>query len=312
MKHITVSILLISLSQFVYAQTGEYFFEKAKIKEEQKDYQYASILIDKAIQLDDTNIWYWLKKAEIQLNTKEPYLAIKYIKRAISIDSTKSEPYNRGGTFYESRGLIDSSIYMYNKAIKFAKNDTIRYSYIQNRGNSKAAKRDFEGARIDYELALKFDPNDAGSLNNIASIYRQLGMPNEAIESLKKLISIDSLLIGSYINLGFAYSKLDSLDLAIKYFDRALTLDSNEALVYSNRGYTYYKKENYSKALSDINKSISLYPTNAYAYRNLALVYLSLNSSKEACTALDFAKKYGFTQRYGGEVEELINNHCKK
>lgn len=55
-----------------------------------------------------------------------------------------------------------------------------------------------------------------------------------------------------------------------------------------------------------------IYPTNSYAYRNLALVYIELKILKEACNALGYAKSYGFERQYGGEVEALIDKHCKK
>lgn len=312
MKYLSFILLWVFLIPFARAQTAEDFFEKAKIQEEKKDFQYASILIDKAIQLDDTNMWYWLEKADIQLNLDDSYLAIESIRKAIAIDSTQPEPYNRAGSYYQNRGIIDSAINMYDMAINLAPNDSSRFSYLHNRGSAKVSERDFEGGRLDYESVLKFDPNDIATLNNIASVYRQLDMPYKAIECLEKVISIDSLFIGPYINLGFAYSKLDSLDLAIKYFDKATEIDPDQPLIYSNRGYVYYKKGDYTKALTDINKSLEIYPTNAYAYRNLALVYLKTNNMQEACTVLDYAQYYGFTQRYGNEVEELINEHCKK
>jgi Flp pilus assembly protein TadD len=104
---------------------------------------------------------------------------------------------------------------------------------------------------------------------------------------------------------------MDSLGLAIKYFNKALSLEPNEALVYSNRGYAFYKMHDYSRALSDINKSISLYPTNSYAYRNLALVYIAINNLHGACNALSYAAGYGFTSRYGSEVNELLDKYCK-
>ncbi len=312
MKQLTICFFLIFISNCIFSQSSEDFFELAKKKEAQKDYQYASVLIDKAIQLNDTNSWYWLAKSEIQLHLKEPYLALTYIKKAISIDTTDAEPYNRAGSFFESSDLIDSAIYMYNIAIKFAKKDTIRYSYINNRANARTAIRDFEGARVDLESALSFDPNNIGVLNNIANVYAELGENKAAIHTLERLISIDSLFIGPYVNLGFIYSDMDSLDLSIRYFNKGLTIEPDNAVVFNNRGFAFYKMHEYAKAMSDINKSISLYPTNSYAYRNLALVYIATDKLYEACKALNYASEYGFTSRYGTEVDELMDKYCKK
>jgi len=311
MRQLTTGILIVFYVPFIVCQSDEAFYDKALEKMEIEDYQYAAVMIDKAIHLNDTNFWFWLKKAEIATALHDPHLTIGCIKKAIEIDSTKSEPYNRAGSFYESLAVADSSICMYNKAIKLATSDTLKFYYLQNRGSVKAKTRDFEGARIDLERVLEFDANDLGALNNIAPVYRQLNMPNKAIDCLEKVISLDSSWVGPYINLGFAYSALDSFDLAIAFFNQALVLEPDQPLVYSNRGHTYYKIGEYGKAINDINKSISLYPTNSYAYRNLALVYLALDGKNEACNALDYASYYGFTVRYGNEVDELIVEHCK-
>lgn len=278
----------------------------------QGDFQYAMVLIEKAIALNDTDAWLLLDKAQVEFELNGPLYAVDVVNEAIALDPKFGEAYNRSGSYYESAGMIDSAIFMYDKAITFALNDTAKHSYILNRGTAKGGRQDFKGALADYEEVLKFNPNDISVLNNIAPVYRQLGMPDKAIASMKKVIALDSTFIGPYINLGFLYSKFDSLEMAIQFFDKALTIDPNEALVYNNRGYVYYQLGDYGKALKDINHSLTLYPTNAYAYRNLGLVYIGQGNMNEACMALRYALDYGFTQRYGNEVEELSAKHCKK
>lgn len=310
MKKISL-LFLLTISTCVFAQTAEEFEKMAEAKIQSNEYQYAMVLIDKAIALDKKNQWYYLQKADIQFKLSGPGDALKIVKSAMLLDKKNSEPYNRAGSYYDSWGMADSAISMYNQAIKLAKNDTIKHSYILNRGTAKVSTRDFESAVKDYEMVLAFSPKDIGALNNIASCYGELGRNDKSIESLKKIIQIDPGFLGSYINLGFTYSDLDSLDLSLNYFNQAIQLDPKEPVAYNNRGNVYYKKGDYPNALKDINLSISMYPTNAYAYRNLALVYIAMNKMREACSALVYANDLGFEQRYGPEVGDLINKHCK-
>ena len=297
---------------FAKSQTAEEYSDLATKKSEQKDFQYAMVLINKAIAIDGKSQWYYLQKAEIQFKLSGPEDAIKIVKSAISLDNKKAEPYNRAGSYYGSLGMADSAIAMYNDAIKYAENDTIKNSYITNRGTAKLGIRDFKGAIIDFETALVFDPMNIAALNNASGCYSELGMMDKSIATLKKIIKLDSTFIGPYINLGFNYSDTDSLDLALKYFNKALKIDPKEPSTINNRGYVYYKKGDFTSALTDINLSIKLYPTNSYAYRNLALVYIAMKKNNEACTALGYAKDYGFEQHYGSEVSELISKYCKK
>lgn len=250
-----VALLFLCFS-YVFCQDAESYEEKADMKYEERDYQYAMVLIDKAIALNDTSYWLLLKKSNIELHISGPRKAMTVVEKAIALKPEASESYNYLGLYFESLGIIDTSIMMFDKAIGYAENDTIRFSFILNRGGAKSSIRDFLGAKADLESVLEFNPNDDAALNNIGPVYRQLGMTERAIECLKKLISIDNSLIGPYINLGFIYSKMDSIDYAIEYYNKALAIDPNEALVYSNRGYAYYQNKEYSKALDDINKSI--------------------------------------------------------
>lgn len=311
MKKILAFVSVFLTGTFTMGQSAEEYSEMAESKIEQGNYQYAMVLIEKAIIKNDTNLAYYFKKAKIQFELTGPLDAINILKYAISINSENQEVYNRLGIYYKSAGMADSAIIMYDQAIYYAKNDSSKYDYILNRGSAKASKQDFDEAIKDYERVLNFNPEHIAALNNISRVYQQNGMFEKSIECLEKIISIDDSIIWSYVNLGFIYSKLENFDVAIEYFDKAAIIDPNEALIYSNRGYAYFKKLNYSKAIEDINLSLKLYPTNSYAYRNLALVYIAMDKISEACNALNFANKYGFEKRYGSEVMDLMNDYCE-
>jgi tetratricopeptide (TPR) repeat protein len=311
MKKFLFILLLIRIAPFANAQTAKEFEEMAQKKMDAKDYQYAMVLINKAIALDTKNQWYQFQKASIQFELNGPREAIDIIQSAIKLDKKNAEGYNRAGTYYNSGGIADSAIIMFDLAIKYAKTDTIKYSYLMNRGVAKLGKRDFKNAVKDFDVVLAFDPNNLGALMNISSCYGELGRSVECIATLKKVIAMDPTFDGSYGNLGFMYSDMDSLDLAIYYFNKQLELVPTDPVAFNNRGYVYYKKADYASALSDINFSIKAYPTNSYAYRNLALVYIALRKINEACAALSYADSYGFEKRYGPEVSQLLEKYCK-
>lgn len=293
------------------AQEATEYANIAIKKIEKEDYQYALAMIDKAIAINDTNQWFYLIKADIELKLYGSRQALKTTFKAISINRKHAEPYSRAGRLYVSQNLTDSAIYMFNLAVKYASNDTLRNMYIMNRGTAKQSTRDFEGAKADFEKALQFNPDDIAVLNNLAGVYAMLNRKLQAISYLKKVVSLDPTFTQPLVNLGFIYSEMDSLDLALQYFDKILSIKPKDALLYNNIGYVYYKKGDYSTALKNINYSISLYPANSYAYRNLALVYIATGKKTETCDALRFAVSYDFRTNYGNEVDELVKKHCK-
>lgn len=308
-----ILLLLFSIAKSSFGQNqAEQLYQNALIKAEQKDFQYAAVLLDKALSIDSTNIDYLLKRADIQFNMKgkESRYSIDYILKAIAIDSTKSEPYNRAGNILTSFGEYNIALSYYEKAIRHGTSDTSKHSYILNRGATHSMFMQWEKAIEDFEIVLKFNPNNIGALNNIANAYKKINKSQKAIECLNKVISLDKYFLGPYINLGLLYTELDSLEQAMYHFNQAMSITKDEPLLYNNRGFTYYKMGEYNKALKDINQSIRMYPTNSYAYKNLALVYLALGSKEEACTALGYAQRYNYAKYYGNEVEILSKKHC--
>lgn len=311
MPRYLLSVFIFLLSFLSEGQTAAEYAGMALQKIQKEDYQYALVMIDKAIAINDTNVGYYLTKAQIELKLYGSLQALKTTFKAISINRKDPEPYSRAGTLYVSRNITDSAIYMFNLAIKYATNDTLRNMYLMNRGTAKMNTRDFEGARADFEKVLRFDPDDIATLNNIAGVYSGLNMKPEAIVSLKRVSVLDPTFNGPNVNLGFIYSEMDSLDLALKYFDKALRVEPKNAFIYNNMGYVYYKKGDYATALKNIDYSIKIYPSNSYAYRNMALVYIATGKKGEACDALRYAESYGFQDNYGDEVNKLIKKHCK-
>ena len=251
-------------------------------------------------------------KAEVLLNLNRVDAAANELANALDIDSTNAEVCNRIGEFFLSLNDLNGALSFYDKAIEFADTDTLKMSYLVNRATAKGVLRDFEGSIADFERALKIDETDIAILNNLSAVYQEVGDISKGIEMAKKLIEIQPDFIGPYVNLGLIYSEHDSLALSEYYFNEALKIDPVDPLLLNNFGFLYYKKKEYSKALEYINSSIDKYPNNSYAYRNRALVYLALDLNTEACRDLDIAVHYNFADRYGDEVNKLIEEHCKK
>jgi tetratricopeptide (TPR) repeat protein len=316
MKQFFLCFLSVSSFLPLFCQTdnpvrAKDFYGKAKAKEEQKDYQYALQLINKAVELNDTNVWYRLEKADIQWKLNALDEAIKTVKAAIRLNPSEPESYSRAGTFYSARGMSDSSIFMYNQAIQLATIDSVKMIYLLNRGTAKEGYMDYKGSLEDLLKVLAINPNYVAGLNNISNVYIELGDTARAIVIMKRLITLVPDFVGPYVNLGLTYTEMDSLKEALAYFNKAVELSPLEPLIYNNRGFLFYKMKLYDRALVDVNKSLAMYSTNSYGYKNRARIYFALNKIEEGCADLDAARHYGFEQSYGQEVNELKKKFCK-
>lgn len=98
--------------------------------------------------------------------------------------------------------------------------------------------------------------------------------------------------------------------LAYDSTDHVVELNPNEVLCYSNRSFSRLKTGDLAGAMKDINISLSLYKTNSYAYKVRGLIYLEKNMNSAACQDFNEALRLGYTEEHGGEVRELIKEHC--
>ena len=84
-------------------------------------------------------------------------------------------------------------------------------------------KRDrFAEAIVQWEEALRIDPQVAEIHHNLGNAYAHLNLPDKAIESLKQALSIDPTLVEAYNKLGCIFNDQGNRELAISSWNEAL------------------------------------------------------------------------------------------
>jgi tetratricopeptide (TPR) repeat protein len=141
------------------------------------------------------------------------------------------------------------------------------------------------------------------------------GNYDEALEDFNKAIELKPEYTQAYINRAYyAKENLGDYKGAIEDYIIAINMstDDNDAHAFSNMAYAKMKIKNYKGALDDIKFSLTLDSINPYAYRNKALIFLALNNKHVACADLQKAIELGYTEKYGNDVQELIDENCKE
>lgn len=307
-----LTLLLLLCISLLSAQKeiADSLVKKAQLKEKDKDYFYAIILVEKAIKADpeDDKLYYY--KGSLELSMKNYKESRKTYQTAISKFPTKSTPYMEMGDFFQNVFALDSSLVYFNKAIKMAENDSLKFHYTALRGTTYAKMKKFNKAEKDFLYACKNQPKNPLAVNGLSLTYLSTKEYNKSIYWLKKMVDFDTT-ASSLTNLGLLYTTVDSLDIAIEYFNKSLAKDKESAFTYSNRGECYYKMKKYDEAMKDINYSIKLNPKNSWAYKNKAKVLIALGKTSDACKELATAESLGYEILYDNEVKELIKANCK-
>lgn len=111
----------------------------------------------------------------------------------------------------------------------------------------------------------------------------QRGAPfNEIIEAYQKAAELDPQSAGALVNLGTVFFNGHAWADAEQHYKKALQVDPNYALAHFNLGNLYDEQGDFNQALRHYNEALKLYPNYADAHYNLALLYQGLHDALNA------------------------------
>jgi tetratricopeptide (TPR) repeat protein len=129
-----------------------------------------------------------------------------------------------------------------------------------NKGDIQMARKDYEQAVADYQIALQGNQKDAMLLNKIGIAYQQIGDLNQAERFYKRAMKADKKFASVINNLGTLEYQRKRYGRSIKYYKQALGHDSDLATVYSNLGYSYLGNKQYPEAMEVFSKALAINP----------------------------------------------------
>ncbi len=182
----------------------------------------------------------------------------------------KARPFGTLGDYYLGQQAWDEALVNYNTAIK---NNPEYAIALHNRASVYGKLGNQELSIADYSRAIEIDPNYILAYYNRGNTYSKLFRWDEAIADYTKAIALNQNFEQAYYARSLAYTKLFEWDQAIADCTRAIALKKNNSAAYFNRGYSYYKKGDYNTAITDYNLALAQDPANANLYLNRGIAY---------------------------------------
>ena len=237
----------------------------------------SSLLIKlKAISLltDELNHNVWQIYNNWLIDTCEHLIASNQLSKVEKYGVSKllATSYNNLGFLYNTRGELDSALYIFN--ISFKKNKEINNLY-----------------------------GVAQAYNNIGYIYGEKGLTDVEIIYYSKSLTIREQLddkkgiANSLNNIGFLYKNNKNYDEALKYYVKSLPISieikdlNSVSVTLNNISFIYLQLENYKRARLLLSESLSI-RENQYDEFGIAQCYESIGFILEKQNVLDSAEHY--------------------
>jgi len=137
------------------------------------------------------------------------------------------------------------------------------------RGDENLNKGAYERALVDYNNAIKTDPNYAEAYAHRGDAYLKKNDYDQTIVECNQAIKLDSNCAYAYAIRGFAYIKKNDYDRAITDLNQAIKLNPIDAEAYNARGYVFNKKNDWTRAITDFEAALRISPDYKDARINL-------------------------------------------
>jgi predicted TPR repeat methyltransferase len=137
--------------------------------------------------------------------------------------------------------------------------------------------------------ALKINPGNVVTYINLGVAQQNLGLLDDAEETLKKALSINAIHPQIHNNLGAIYILKSEYDKAKPYIEKALSLQPDYGDALNNMGEIFKYEHEYDNAIKCYLASINLSSNNIYAHIGLGTLYSNLARYDEAESHLNKA-----------------------
>lgn len=251
--------------------------------------------------------------------SEDPYSAISFFKKALSFLNSEDEYINiyyNLAQIYDELNENEKAIEMYEKIIsmnfeaqafygkaiifeKLEEYDLAEKSFrvaIDLDGDFRDARfflanlfdiqGDYKRAIAEYIDFLEKFPEDYMGLNNLGSIYEEVGEYEKALPLLEKSIHIRGDYFLSHFNLAVVLYRLGNKEKAVDHYYKAKELKPDHGNIYLNLSAIYIADGDFKKSKKILQEGLIHNPDMANLYYNLACTAFKLKEKEEGIAFL--------------------------
>lgn len=185
--------------------------------------------------------------------------ALNTWKQALEKNPYIPETHVNIGVVYEKTGEKKKAIAAYRKALELDKSNAMAH---YNLGVVYAKEKDLPKSIEEWEAALKTDNKDEIILNSLAWAYEKVGKKKEALVMLDQSIKLSPYASKTHFTSGRIKHDIGEIDDAIDSLKKAIRLDSNYGDAYYRLGLSYDSQNQGNDSISNLMIAEIIYHKN--------------------------------------------------
>ena len=187
------------------------------------NYEDALTYINKALNMDSTNVNFMAQKANIYYESGHAKAAVAEWDKVMVMQPEYGFGYYRRGWFKELAGDLEGGLEDLTMAIVLEPKESYFYG---TRGDLYKKLGKAELAEVDFRKVIELEDSPE-KYECIQYAYEGLGMYDKAKEAMDIMIARDSTDYGNYYDAACMYSRMKDKENALKYLEKALMMGYN-------------------------------------------------------------------------------------
>ncbi len=272
--------------------------------------------LNKQIEKNPEDASLYFERGFIYDRLEKDSIALRDYKKAISLDSTKSEYYSAIGDMLFEHKDIEGSVPWIEKALELNPND--------KKAHLKLAKmflfiEAYNKAFSEINVVLRQDAHNPEGYYLKGMVYKNIEDTAKAISSLQTALQVDPEYRDAVIQLGILYGSQGD-PIALKYYDNAFKMDTLDVFPIYAKGVYHQDKGSFERAKEEYRNAILKDNQYLNAYYNMGYIYMQQDSLQNAYRQYDIITKIqpqdaeayfnrGLCSELMGHKEDAINDY---
>jgi tetratricopeptide (TPR) repeat protein len=274
----------------------------AALYERDGEYENAVEAYEQAIDLDSSNINFYMRLIDLLITIGRPEDALRRAEQAMVIASEQPEVWvalsaahlanadrlretgDPAGADLEYQQTINASV----QATDLNPNLADGYAYMAQALVALGPER-FDEALDNASLAVDLAPDSAVSRRSMALVYEMRGLYDNAIQEYLTALDYDPTLTDLRTDLAYLYFFTDRRQQAILTLQEVLEMDPSNAAAYDGLAYFYFILGQYPRAEENAFQAVQLDPDMTRARAHLGAAYFQQSKYDTAIEELNIA-----------------------